>query len=216
MSPGKPSKIVKRRLVRCYKEMDQGDSKDVDVCRQILELENFEMASGVLNPSQYLNLLCLYLRNNNLMAARFLWKRIPSDCKTADPCLQAVWNLTILLLKRRNDEFLSSCREFLRSDDLSPSVQSHLSAVYQRIQRSTIDLIKSAFSCISIEKLCSMMSLPQDEAVSFMENWTPSSDGLFLIGPSVPHPCVKCVDQDKTITDFMRTLTEFSSFMENM
>lgn len=196
--------------------MDQGDSNESEVYGQILELENSEMASGVLSSSQYLNLLCLYLRNDSLMAARFLWKRIPSDCKTGDPYLQSVWDLTVLLLRRRNHEFLSSCREFLRVTDLSPSVQSHLSAVYERIQRSTIELIKSAFSCISVEKLCSMLSLSQDEAVGFMENWTTSSDGLFLIEPSVSHSRVNCIDQDKTITDFMQTLTEFSSFMENM
>ncbi|VDK43473.1 unnamed protein product [Taenia asiatica] len=164
--------------------MDQGDSNDSEVCSQIFELENSEMASGVLSSSQYLSLLCLYLRSDNLMAARFLWKRIPNDCKTGDPYLQPVWNLTVLLLRRRNQEFLSSCREFLRVNDLSPSVRSHLSAVYQRIQCSTVDLIKSAFSCISVEKLCSMLSLSQDEALGFMEHWTPSSDGLFLIEPS--------------------------------
>ncbi|KAL5970224.1 COP9 signalosome complex subunit 8 [Taenia solium] len=98
--------------------MDQGDSSDSEVCSQILELENSEMASGVLSSSQYLSLLCLYLRNDSLMAARFLWKRIPNDCKTGDPYLQSVWNLTVLLLRRRNQEFLSSCREFLRTEAL--------------------------------------------------------------------------------------------------
>ncbi|VDM34196.1 unnamed protein product [Hydatigera taeniaeformis] len=167
--------------------MDQDDGSEPEICAQILELENSEMASGVLSSSQYLNLLCLYLRTDNLMAARFLWKRIPDDCKTDEPHLKSVWNLTVLLLRRRNCEFLSSCQEFLRVTDVSPSIQSHLSTVYQRIQSSTVDLIKSAFSCISVEKLCSMLSLSQDEAVGFLENWTPSSDGLFLIEPSIPH-----------------------------
>lgn len=195
--------------------MDPKGDREMDFCSQIDDLENSEMTSGFLSPDQYVELFCLYLHSDRLMDARFLWKRIPSSAKTEGTLLKSIWDLTVLLLQRRNSEFLSSCREFLSANDTSPYIQSHLEAVYHRVQRSTVDAIKSSFSCVPLEKVCAMLCLPHDEALSLMENWALSSDG-FITAPSESRSTVNCTDQDKVMSDFMQTLTEFSSFMENM
>lgn len=196
--------------------MDQRGDTVIDLNGQIIQLENAEMANGVLASEQYIELLCLYLRFDRTMDAKFLWKRISREVKSTEPLLHQIWNLFVLLFKKQHSKFLSACQELLKSPTIPCPISSHVSAVRQRVQDSIIDSIKSSFSCISIEKLTSMLSLPQNEAVCLMKNWTLSPDGLYLIEPTEVAQHVPGPDHSKLMTEFLQTLTEFSSFMENM
>ncbi|KAM7535219.1 hypothetical protein Aperf_G00000098113 [Anoplocephala perfoliata] len=196
--------------------MDQCGDTVIDLNDKIIRLEDAEMANGVLTSEQYMELLCLYLRFDRIMDAKFLWKRISREVKSAEPLLHKIWDLSVLLLKKQYSTFLSTCQELLKNPTLPPAISSHVLAIHQRVQCSIIDSIKSSFSCITIERLTSMLGLPQNEAVSLMGNWTTSSDGLYLTElAEVPQP-LPGSDHNEMMSKFLRTLTEFSSFMENM
>ncbi|VDL36154.1 unnamed protein product [Hymenolepis diminuta] len=167
--------------------MNQVNANMKDMGEQIIQLENTEMANGVLTPEQYLELLCLYLRLDRIMDAKFLWKRVPNSMKATESPLFKIWSLTVFLLKKQNSQFISACQELLKSSNIPPSILTHISAVYQRIQCSTVNSIKSSYSSISLEKLSSLLSLAPNEAGTLMRDWTLSSDGVYLIEPSKVH-----------------------------
>nr|CDS28900.1 COP9 signalosome complex subunit 8 [Hymenolepis microstoma] len=198
--------------------MNSIDANVMDVGSQIIQLENLEMENGILTPEQYLELLCLYLRLDRIMDAKFMWKRVPDSMKTPESLLRKVWGLTVFLLKKQNSEFLSVCQELLKSSNIPPSILPRISAVYQRVLCSTVDSIRSSYSSISLEKLSTLLSLAPNEAAILMRGWTLSSDGLYLIEPSNVHQQQQLTgsDNSKLMSEFLSTLTEFSSFMENV
>ncbi|VDD80709.1 unnamed protein product [Mesocestoides corti] len=191
--------------------MDCGSDTQLALNIQIEELENAELRSRVLNSSQYLELLCLYLRSDDIMGARFLWKRISPDIKASQPYLKSVWDLAVLLLKHQHPQFLTVCQGVMGAADLPSFARVHLSEVYQRIQRSTLDLIRSAYSCISVADVCELLRLPEGDAISLMQGWTLSSDGLYLTEPSVTDKPAHSVDNNLLNSELMAKLTEFMS-----
>ncbi|VDN99800.1 unnamed protein product [Rodentolepis nana] len=164
--------------------MDSIDANIMEISSQIIQLENLEMENGVLTPEQYLELLCLYLRLDRIMDAKFMWKRVPASMKTPESLLHRVWVLTVFILKKQNSKFLSACQELLKSSTIPPSISSHISVVYQRVLSSTVDSIRSSYSSISLEKLSTLLSLAPNEAVIVMRGWILSSDGLYLTEPT--------------------------------
>ncbi|KTG36047.1 hypothetical protein cypCar_00022257 [Cyprinus carpio] len=55
------------------------------------ETQELEAPGGIATPQVYSQLLVLYLLNNDMNNARYLWKRIPQAIKTANPELAAIW-----------------------------------------------------------------------------------------------------------------------------
>lgn len=196
--------------------MNQTNTEPLDLGVQITNLENTEMENGVLTAEQYIELLCLYLRLDRLMDARFLWKRTPASYKLPESLLSKVWRLAVFLFQKQKSRFLSNCQQFLQSETLPQTISSHIFAIYEQIHGELIESIKSTYSCISLECLSNLLSLPRDNIISLMEGWTLTPDGLYLIEPlKDPHQFAKTSDNSKLLSQFLNTLTEFSSFMEN-
>lgn len=191
-------------------EIKQLEALEIGTLVETSEL-NYRVSSNI-----YPKLLCLYLRENDLLSAKFLWKRIPNETKLACPSLQIIWDLTVMLIKRNYSDFLRAALKCLPT--LPASIQNHINIVYFDKLNTVADLIDSAYSCISVSDLSSsLLHISPHEAIQMMalRHWTLSEDGLFVCAPSE-----SLDDSQKTgggipHAKLMSKLTEFMCFMEN-
>uniref|UniRef100_A0A0C9S0W8 Putative cop9 signalosome subunit csn8 n=1 Tax=Amblyomma americanum TaxID=6943 RepID=A0A0C9S0W8_AMBAM len=58
-----------------------------------LEQQELEAADGIASPQTYGQLLAIYLLQNDLPNAKFLWKRIPQEIKQSHPELGNIWKV---------------------------------------------------------------------------------------------------------------------------
>ncbi|XP_076303952.1 COP9 signalosome subunit 8 isoform X2 [Tachypleus tridentatus] len=56
-----------------------------------LEKQELDSPGGIASPHVYGQLLAIYLLQNDLPNAKFLWKRIPENVKQANPEIGNVW-----------------------------------------------------------------------------------------------------------------------------
>ncbi|XP_014912462.1 COP9 signalosome complex subunit 8 isoform X2 [Poecilia latipinna] len=67
--------------------MEENFDQLLDQC----EAQELEAPGGITTPQVYAQMLALYLLNNDMNNARYLWKRIPQAIKSANPELAAIW-----------------------------------------------------------------------------------------------------------------------------
>uniref|UniRef100_A0A915IRG0 CSN8/PSMD8/EIF3K domain-containing protein n=1 Tax=Romanomermis culicivorax TaxID=13658 RepID=A0A915IRG0_ROMCU len=91
-------------------EIDAAAVPAVEVELTMSNLEHEELVNGHLSAKKCGQLLLFYLIENDLLNARFLWRRTPLDVKqqkdmSAD--LSAIWKVVLLLLKKDYVNFYS-------------------------------------------------------------------------------------------------------------
>uniref|UniRef100_A0A3B5REG5 COP9 signalosome subunit 8 n=1 Tax=Xiphophorus maculatus TaxID=8083 RepID=A0A3B5REG5_XIPMA len=74
-------------------KMDQNSSKCFSFRRFLNNHLHYlpQAPGGIATPQVYAQMLALYLLNNDMNNARYLWKRIPQAIKSANPELAAIW-----------------------------------------------------------------------------------------------------------------------------
>jgi COP9 signalosome complex subunit 8 len=65
-----------------------------------LEKQELEAQNGVATPQVYEQLLAIYLYENDLCNAKYLWKRIPPSIKACTPELNNIWTVAQHMWKK--------------------------------------------------------------------------------------------------------------------
>lgn len=143
------------------------------------KLENQELESGGASPQVYGQLLAIYLLFNDLISAKFLWKRIPSNVKEENSELSIVWLVGKLLWKRNYTEIygvINSC----------PAWPNHLRNIMNLILESTRArakaLISKAYSSILISEASKLLGLSEENTIKTAteSDWSHDRDYLFI------------------------------------
>lgn len=136
-----------------------------------LEIQELESPGGRASPQVYGQLLAIYLLFNDLISAKFLWKRIPQEIKDANEELSIIWHVGKSMWRKDYAEIygvIKSC----------PSWPNHLKNIMNLILDSTRrraeKLIMRAYSTVHIAQASKLLGLTPDETCQWVaqQNWT--------------------------------------------
>lgn len=136
------------------------------------ELENAQSSGMVLDPSFYLQYLfsCLFL--GNLVQARFLWKRLPSEFKS-DHELTSAWAVGKALIKRKYPDVYRhlDTGRWRMAEDLAQLFRA------QFVERMT-QLVAKAYSSLRVQQAAAMLGMTPANVTSFAtsKGWTVTGD----------------------------------------
>lgn len=183
---------------------------EVDKFLQELEKAELEAPDGIASAQTYAQLLAVYLYQNDLCNAKYLWKRIPSDLKTGNAELGKIW----VVGQRMWQRDLPGVHVALNAE-WSEDVFDIMAALKDKVRERAITLISKAYSSLSLTVFASMTGLTLEEARQLVveRGWT--VDGTMV------QPCKMKKEESNLDTDFCLTedqlqkLTQIFSFLEN-
>jgi len=175
------------------------------------DLERKEIEASGCRPSNeiYIKLLAVYLYENDLCSAKFLWKRIPEQAKNECVSLSQIWEVG----KAMWNSNLSEVFRLIDTCEWSEQEVDIMKAVKESVRERSFELIGRAYTSISVTEFSKYIGVPEQEAVSLAlkePGWTVNEQEK-LICPVRRQP-TECttVQAEQQLT----TLTNFVSFLE--
>ena len=173
-----------------------------------LELEEIESPGGIADPHIYSQLLAIYLLEDNLTSAKFLWKRIPLIVKRSHAEISQVWDVGLKLWQRD----FKGVHQYLQkewSDPLKPI----MAALSDAIRKRALLLVQRAYSSISVDNLAGLLGMSVREAIDAVvaEGWRADPDTRMVV-PKLAVPMeLAAVPSERQLA----RLTDFATFLEN-
>ncbi|CAK9827341.1 COP9 signalosome complex subunit 8 [Anthophora retusa] len=183
---------------------------EVDKFLHELEKAELEAPGGVASAQTYAQLLAVYLYQNDLCNAKYLWKRIPADLKSGSAELGQIW----VVGQRMWQRDWPAVHVALNAD-WSKDVSDIMAALKENVRERAISLITKAYSSLRLTVFASMTGLSLEEAcrVAIERGWT--------VEGTMVQPC-KVEKEDTSLAsevclteDQLYKLTQFVSFLEN-
>lgn len=187
---------------------------DLDVLRESREQQELTAENGIIPPDAYKQLLIIYLIDNDVVNAKFLWKRIPDSIKAETPELQALWKIGQHLWKR---DFVN-VYVAIKSEEWSCVSLPLLEKLVLSLRKRLVKLVAQAYSNIHIEQLGNLLGLNEQEVIALAaaESWEVDEENK-LIKP------LKIKNKERTYStkqlenfdQLMNSLTDYVTFLEN-
>lgn len=183
---------------------------EVDKFLQELEKAELEAPGGVASPQIYAQLLAVYLYQNDLCNAKYLWKRIPADLKSGNRELGQIW----MVGQRMWQRDWPAVHVALNAE-WSEDVSDIMAALKDNVRERAIILISRAYSSLGLTVFASMTGLTLEEArrVAIERGW--------VVDGTMVQPC-KIQKEESNLAhevclteDQLYKLTQFVSFLEN-
>ncbi|XP_072047454.1 COP9 signalosome complex subunit 8-like [Amphiura filiformis] len=183
-------------------------SLEVEKLTQQCEQQELEAPGGVATPEMYSKLLTLYLLQNDLNNAKFLWKRIPQPVKTANPELGHIWAVGQQMWHRDFPATYSAMKK-----DWSEPVKPMMDSLLEHVRQRVFKLISRAYTSIEADELASYVGLPLEQAINAVveEGWTYNADNKMI------HPKQEEIVNESPLPSEQQIsqLTDFVAFLEN-
>ncbi|XP_071577060.1 COP9 signalosome complex subunit 8 [Temnothorax nylanderi] len=176
-----------------------------------LEISELEAPTGVITPQAYMRLLAVYLHQNDLCNAKYLWKRIPPDMKTAHEELGRVWTVGQCMWQR-NWPAVHAALNVEWSEDIKDVMTVLKDNVRERVMR----LISKAYSSLNLATMATMSGMSLDEArqAAIDRGWT-VDDTIVQPRKQIDEEQYDQSDKICLTEDQLQKLTQFVSFLEN-
>ncbi|XP_054719758.1 COP9 signalosome complex subunit 8-like [Uloborus diversus] len=172
-----------------------------------LEQEELEAPGGVATPQLYGQLLAIYLLQNDLPNAKYLWKRIPRNIKEDNSELGKIWTVGQKLWQCDSTVYASLAEEW--PDHVKPI----LSAITETTRSRALRLVANAYSSISVEKISSFLGLSAEDCVKALSSLGWEIDSTFQI--MKPQNNGMKPDDNLVSEEQLAKLTDFVAFLEN-
>ncbi|XP_022918880.1 COP9 signalosome complex subunit 8 [Onthophagus taurus] len=182
---------------------------NINTLAEDLERQELEAPNGTATYEVYEQLLAIYLCQNDLCNAKYLWKRIPDVVKLCKPELGQIWTVAQHMWQR---DFPAVYRA-LTSVKWSDTVAELMNLVQENVRSRAVDLIAQSFSSIALETVASMTDLNVEVAgaACIEKGWLVEADTQMV------HPVRPKLEPSGHISseDQLYKLTDFVSFLEN-
>ena len=188
------------------------DLEDLDGVRECCEQQELLSTNGVISPDAYKQLLIIYLIDNDVVNAKFLWKRIPATIKADNTELQALWKIGQYLWKRDFANVYASAQV----EEWSNLVQPLIGKLCTNLRKRMVRLVVQAYSVIRVADLGKLLGLNEMEAMELAttELWEVDNENkLIKPGKEIKEGCN--IDQSETFDQLMNSLTDYVTFLEN-
>ncbi|XP_050670237.1 COP9 signalosome complex subunit 8 [Leptidea sinapis] len=174
-----------------------------------LEKQELEAPNGVAPAATYAQLLAIYLYQNDLCNAKFLWKRIPQNITSSNPEISAIWAVGQKLWKKD----LPRMYQALAAYHWVEPVATIMRALEERARERALNLIGKSYSSISIESVLAVTGLSKEAVLQICRErkWELDDDGVTVR----PVPPVQPTPLHTSSEDQLFKLTDFVTFLES-
>ena len=182
--------------------------EDIAATRDSCEQQEL-MTAHKTSPEVYTQLLTIYLIDNDVVNAKFLWKRIPEQLKSGE--LENIWKIGQFLWKR---DFVNVYVAV--SNEWSPLIKPLIKTLVETLRQRMILLISEAYSVIKIDDLCKLVGLDESETVELVlsKSWEIDMDNK-VVKPSKIEKDAEYYKESGMCDKLMQSLTDYVSFLEN-
>uniref|UniRef100_A0A0B6ZRB0 CSN8/PSMD8/EIF3K domain-containing protein n=1 Tax=Arion vulgaris TaxID=1028688 RepID=A0A0B6ZRB0_9EUPU len=188
--------------------MASSPRKDGVLSGNDIERQELECGSSPCTPKMYSQLLAIYLLENDLCFAKFLWKRIPQSVKQNCPELANIWSVGQKMWLKDYAGIYEALQR-----DWSEDVQHIMAAVVESVRQRALKLVRLAYSSISADDFAIFISMPVEKAVQAAqeEGWEVDLQNLIITPKKLdPVPAVSIMNEQH-----LSVLTDYVTFMEN-
>ncbi|KAK0088787.1 hypothetical protein PV325_010727 [Microctonus aethiopoides] len=182
---------------------------EVDKLVEELEKTELEAMNGGASAQTYSQLLAVYLYQNDLCNAKYLWKRIPANIKTNNTELQQIWMVGQRMWQRDWPAVHTAL-----NNEWSDDVINIMHALKENVRERAMTLISEAYSSVNLTVLAAMtgLSLEQAKQSAQERGWS--------LDETTVRPCKMDKEQNtptqaSLTEDQLYKLTQFVSFLEN-
>ncbi|KAI4465029.1 cop9 signalosome complex subunit 8 [Holotrichia oblita] len=184
-------------------------TENINALAEELEKQELEAINGVALPQTYERLLAIYLYQNDLCNAKYLWKRIPPTVKANTTELGQIWAVAQHMWQRD----FAAVYKALNTVKWSDTVAEIMMLVQDKVRSRAVDLISQAYSSITLDTIASMTGLTIEVAggACMEKGWHIEADTHIVrpIRPKIEN-CGHISSEDQLFK-----LTDFVSFLEN-
>ncbi|XP_011189353.1 COP9 signalosome complex subunit 8 isoform X1 [Zeugodacus cucurbitae] len=175
---------------------------------QKIELE--ELTQTNIDVESYIQLLAIYLYQDKIADAKYLWRRIPQVLKEDNNELERL-NLVMCTLIANN------ATDFFRQVDYpwSANIKHIMQDLFERMRSDVLTLVGQAYISIFEHDLMQLTHLSRDELKQACQalDWKyENEDQKAVIIPKKPAPNTEFTASSE---DLLLKLTDFVSFLEN-
>ncbi|EDW11822.1 COP9 signalosome complex subunit 8 [Drosophila mojavensis] len=169
-------------------------------------LQNEELENIAPGVEVYHQLMAIYLYQNKLANAKFLWMRIANNLKEQNKEL-AQLNLLNLALQHNNYADFFKHIKYEWSETNRPIIDDLLAKQREEL----FNLTSTAYVSIYEQNLMEMAQMTAEELHNACSDWTREQDGdKRILLPKMKEPTPRVASDDQLLK-----LTEFVSFLEN-
>ncbi|XP_058810241.1 COP9 signalosome complex subunit 8 [Phymastichus coffea] len=175
-----------------------------------LEKAELESTEGIITTQMYSQMLAIYLLQNELCHAKYLWKRIPPNIKNNSIDIKNIWIVAQKMWQRDWHAV-----HLALNVNWDKNVVDIMNALKERVQERAVTLIGEAYSSVDISTLCKMTGMTCDDShqIASKKKWS-------ITGSVVkPHKICKLPNlntpEEEVTEDQLFKLTQFVSFLEN-
>jgi len=180
--------------------------KIIYLCEEF-ELEAALEAGNIQTTPNYGIHLLAYLLVNDLNNARFLWKRIPTQIKSANHELAAIWKIGQTMWTKNYPEIYKAIVGFNWSDAHIPYIQ----VLAESFRNNVFHLLSKSFTIISVDDASTYLGLtPQNTIQLTTQNgWLHDANTNLLTPKPIPDG-----KQQSTSLVHLQQLTEYFCYLE--
>lgn len=184
------------------------DTENVRKLAEDLEKQELDAPGGIPTSQVYAQLLALYLYQNDLCNAKYLWKRIPQNVKNSHAELAFIWKVGQKIWQRDFPGVYAALNA-----DWSENVRHIMQALLENVRKRAVHLVSHAYSSINMDDLAASVGMPVEQAVlAATEQGWKVDVGARMVKPCRPS---SSPNQGASSEDQLYKLTEFVSFLEN-
>ncbi|XP_053212114.1 COP9 signalosome complex subunit 8-like [Panonychus citri] len=183
----------------------------VNLESEMEQLEQKELEMKEIESADYEKLLVIYLAQNDLINAKFLWKRIPVTIKEKSDCLKLIWEVGKCLM---TNDFAGV---YGKIDGQTWPI--HVSPIMEQLRKDhqsrLIQLISKGYTKISLEDVIKTTGCSsQEEMIKLGQSvgWKTDVPFGFTIDKNVT------IDEENSFSsnqEQLEKLTDYVSFLEN-
>ncbi|KAM4698221.1 COP9 signalosome complex subunit 8 [Rhinophrynus dorsalis] len=173
------------------------------------EEQELEAPGGIATPQVYSQLLALYLLNNDMNNARYLWKRIPPAVKSANSELGAIWEVGQKMWQRDFPGIYASISAHQWPENIQPIME----AVKDATRRRAFGLVSQAYTSISADDFAAFVGLPVEDAIKGVleQGWQADSSTRMVMPKKPDSAPLSLIPNEQQLA----RLTDYVAFLEN-
>ncbi|XP_065831361.1 COP9 signalosome complex subunit 8-like [Oscarella lobularis] len=184
-------------------------NKDFVQLAALCEQKELEAPNGITTADVYGTLLAVYILQNELNYARFLWKRIPDQLKKSNSELGSLWSVGQNLWKRD----FPATHAALKQTPWPPHLEPIVDTMRVQLRMRILALVGQAYDAIGIEDLAVQLSLSPSDTLQEVSRlgWAVDGSGKIVRPKSQISDASSGFSNQKKL----EKMTEYVSFLEN-
>lgn len=162
--------------------------EEIERLQEICEQDELD-PEKIVTFETYSRLLMVYLIKNNLISAKFLWKRIPINVKQSYPELGKIWQIGQCLWKKQYEQAYL----IVSNGEWSSLISPLMTKLSESQQQRMVNLIQRAYATISLTKFGHLIGKREEDAaqIASEQKWEITENKMIKVPKKTSSNIVK-------------------------